>query len=205
MARKYSSRRRNESSYYNGNEPFNYDNRNGASYYNSRDSFNDLNLNGSDAPYYNNFDSRNGNSYYRNSFDDVNRNSNGAPYYRDENSSSYRNGNGVSYSHNRNEYNDEMRNDKGMPSVAQRYRGGMQGEGHYSGMEDRLNQEAVDGSMIREDHFAVANLPQNVIMRPYRRGGYGIPEGVNDTIEGVDRQLAYDNREMDKHMYPKKV
>lgn len=111
----------------------------------------------------------------------------------------------ASYSHNRDSFNDENRNDKGMPSVAQRYKGKMQGEGHYSGMEDRLNQEAVDGSMIREDHSAVANLPQNVIMRPYRKGGYGIPEGLNDTIEGVDRQMAYDNKEMDKHLYPKKV
>lgn len=93
---------------------------------------------------------------------------------------------------------------KGMASVASRDNG-MHGEGHYSGMQDRLNQEAVDGSMIREDHSAVANLPQNVIMRPYRKGGYGIPEGLNDTIEGIDRQISYDNKEMDKHMMPKKV
>jgi hypothetical protein len=109
-----------------------------------------------------------------------------------------------SYKRGRDEFNDETHHSKGLPSVAQHY-GGMQGEGHYSGMADRLNQEAVDGSMIREDHNAVANLPQNVIMRPYRKGGYGIPEGLNDTIEGVDRQMAYDNKEMDKHLLPKKV
>lgn len=111
----------------------------------------------------------------------------------------------VGYQHHRDEFNDEIRHDKGMPSVAQRYPGRKGEEGYYSGMEDRLNQEAVDGSMIREDHNAVANLPQNVIMRPYRKGGYGIPEGLNDTIEGIDRQLNYDDSKRAEHMLPKKV
>ena len=107
------------------------------------------------------------------------------------------------YYHQKEMHNDEKRSDKGMASPASRYTGGM--EGYYSGPEDRLKQEAVDGSMIREDHNAVANLPQNVIMRPYRKGGYGMPEALNDTIVGIDRQLDYDDGKRDKHMYPKKV
>lgn len=107
------------------------------------------------------------------------------------------------YHHSKDKFNDEKKHDKGMPSVASRYSGDTYGT--YSGMSDRLNQEALDGSMIREDHSAVANLPQNVIMRPYRRGGYGIPEGLNDTIEGVDRQMGYDDKKRSEHMYPKKV
>lgn len=111
----------------------------------------------------------------------------------------------ASYKHHKDEFNDEVKHDKGMRSVAEHYKGKKGEEGYYSGMQDRLNQEAVDGSMIREDHSAVANLPQNVIMRPYRKGGYGIPEGLNDTIEGVDRQIEYDNDMREKHMYAKKV
>lgn len=107
------------------------------------------------------------------------------------------------YHHNKDKFNDEMKHDKGMPSVASRY--SEKSEGTYAGMSDRLKQEAVDGSMIREDHMAVANLPQNVIMRPYRKGGYGMPEGLNDTIEGIDRQMGYDDSKRSEHMYPKKV
>lgn len=107
------------------------------------------------------------------------------------------------YHHNKDSFNDEKRHDKGSASVASKYAGG--DEGYYSGMQDRLKQEAVDGSMIREDHGAVANLPQAVIMRPYRKGGYGIPEGLNDTIEGIDRQIDSDNGGRRKHMYPEKV
>ena len=39
---------------------------------------------------------------------------------------------------------------------------------HYAGHSERRRQESEDSSMIHEDHNAVANMPQNVIMRPYR-------------------------------------
>ena len=41
------------------------------------------------------------------------------------------------------------------------------GDEFYAGMEPRRRQEMQDAGYIREDHDAVANLPQNVIMRPY--------------------------------------
>lgn len=106
------------------------------------------------------------------------------------------------YHHNPDHFNDENRHDR---NGGGKMRMGTKGEGHYEGMEDRLKQEDMDGAMIHEDHNAVANLPQNVIMRPYRKGGYGIPEDLNDTIEGIDRQIGKDNSKMDEHMYPKKV
>lgn len=104
------------------------------------------------------------------------------------------------YYHNKDHFNDEMKHDRGDRDM--KYKGS---EGHYNGMSERLKQESEDASMIREDHSAVANLPQNVIMRPYRKGGYGIPEELDDTLEGVDRQIGNDNGKRAEHMFPKKV
>lgn len=78
------------------------------------------------------------------------------------------------------------------------------GMGHYEGAEARRAQEHEDASMIREDHNAVANLPQNVIMRPYRDGSYGIPEELDDTMRGIDNQIGKDDSQMMKAFKPHK-
>lgn len=85
------------------------------------------------------------------------------------------------------------------------YRGrGMRGE-LYAGAEPRRRQEMEDAGMIREDHSAVANLPQNVVMSYYPKEGGYLPENIDDTIRGVDRQIAFDNGKKMAHFYPKKV
>ena len=67
-------------------------------------------------------------------------------------------------------------------------------EGHYAGAEGRRKQEMQDGGMISEDHSAIANMPQNVMMKPYPKEGNYMPEDLDDTIRGVDRQESADDR-----------
>ncbi len=76
---------------------------------------------------------------------------------------------------------------------------------HYAGMEPRRRQELEDAGMIHEDHRQVANLPQEVVMRPYPMPGGYTPEDLDDTLRGIDRQTGYDNKKKMDHFYPKKV
>lgn len=77
--------------------------------------------------------------------------------------------------------------------------------GGYEGMESRRHQEMRDAGMIHEDHSAIANLPQHVMMKPYPKTGPYMPEGIDDTITGIDRQMDYDDSQRRKHFQPKKV
>jgi hypothetical protein len=77
--------------------------------------------------------------------------------------------------------------------------------GYYEGAEPRRRQEMEDAGMIREDHSAIANLPQNVSMKPYPKEGGYLPEDLDDTLRGIDRQMGFDNRKKMEHFYPKKV
>lgn len=76
-------------------------------------------------------------------------------------------------------------------------RDSMISEGYYAGPDARFRQEAQDGGMIFEDPRAVANLPQEVIMRTYPRPGRATPENLNDTIGGIDRQISLDESKRD--------
>jgi len=75
----------------------------------------------------------------------------------------------------------------------------------YAGMEPRRRQEMEDAGMIHEDHRAIANLPQNVMIKEYPKPGPYMPEGLDDTIAGVDRQMDYDDGKCAMNFYPKKV
>ncbi len=112
------------------------------------------------------------------------------------------------YNHHRDMHNDEMKHEKDHMRRAERnmYRlEAMKGREHYAGADPRRRQEMEDAGMIREDHSAMANLPQQVIMRPYPNRGSYMPEDLDDTIRGVDRQIGYDDYKRSEHMYPKKV
>ena len=104
--------------------------------------------------------------------------------------------------HERDRFNDERRSDRD------------EKDGHmlrmtsaemYAGMEPRRRQELEDAGMIHEDHNAIANLPQNVMIKAYPKTGPYLPEGLDDTMEGVDRQMDYDDAKRREHFYPKKV
>jgi hypothetical protein len=75
----------------------------------------------------------------------------------------------------------------------------------YAGMEPRRRQEMEDAGMIHEDQRAIANLPQEVMIKAYPKTGPYLPEGLDDTIRGVDDQMDFDDSQRRAHFYPKKV
>lgn len=77
--------------------------------------------------------------------------------------------------------------------------------GYYEGMDARRRQEMEDAGMIHEDHRAIANLPQDVMIKPYPMTGPYIPEVLDDTIRGVDKQMDKDDSKRKEHFVPKKV
>lgn len=79
------------------------------------------------------------------------------------------------------------------------------GPSYYDGIESRSRMEKQDGGMISEDHSAVANLPQNVMMKPWPKAHDYLPENLDDTIRGIDRQIGEDHSKNMKHFKPKKV
>lgn len=83
--------------------------------------------------------------------------------------------------------------------MAKRYNSGF-----YEGMSERRRQEHEDGGMIKEDHSAIANLPQQVIIKAYPKGDDYTPEKLNDTITGIDRQKSRDHSQTMKHLQPEK-
>lgn len=68
-------------------------------------------------------------------------------------------------------------------------------------MADRMSYEA--GMMIQEDHSAMANLPQDVVMRNYPKNPYAMSQ-VPDTIAGVDNQIREDSKHQKAGKYPEK-
>ena len=80
-----------------------------------------------------------------------------------------------------------------------------QGAESYDGMASRRTQEMQDAGMIREDQYAIANLPQEVMIKAYPKTGPYLPEGLDDTISGVDKQMDFDDSQRARHFFPKKV
>lgn len=77
---------------------------------------------------------------------------------------------------------------------------------YYAGMPARKRQEIEDKNMIHEDATQIANLPQYVKIEAYPKSPRSyLPEGIDDSIRGVDMQIDYDGEQRDTHFYPKKV
>lgn len=76
----------------------------------------------------------------------------------------------------------------------------------YAGKDDRRRMEYEDSMMIREDRTAIANLPQQVIMKQYPTSPYSDQPDLNDTVRGVDEQMWKDShgRDLKKGAYPEK-
>lgn len=80
-------------------------------------------------------------------------------------------------------------------------------EGAYGGpIDKRRGQEARDGSMIDEDHNAIANLPQQVMMKQYGElsESYLTYGHINDSVTGVDEQRNHNAAMQRKLMHPNK-
>lgn len=70
----------------------------------------------------------------------------------------------------------------------------------YGSMKDAAEAKVMrDGSMIREDHNAMANLPQEVIMKQYKKPDYTDFDDIDDTITGIDRQIGADVMQARRH------
>lgn len=80
-------------------------------------------------------------------------------------------------------------------------------QGDYAGELARRTQEMQDAGMIKEDRSAIANLPQDVMIKPYAKSPSSyMPENLNDDISGVDHQMnALDGSKRNAHLVPKKV
>lgn len=78
-------------------------------------------------------------------------------------------------------------------------------EGYYEDNMSRRTQEMQDAGMIREDRSQIANLPQGVMIKMYPKERNYMPEGIDDTIRGVDGQIDLDNSLREKTFKPKKV
>jgi hypothetical protein len=89
--------------------------------------------------------------------------------------------------------------------MAKRYHGKDLGD-YSSGLAARNRMESEHGGMIRENHSAIANLPQEVMIKPYPETGPYMPENLDDTIRGADHQIdVLDDGVRRRHNVPKKV
>lgn len=98
----------------------------------------------------------------------------------------------------RDKFNDEHHHDKSPM-------GHQPAAGAYEGPASRRRMEMMDAGMIHEDRSQIANLPQEVMIKPYPMTGPYMPEELDDTIRGVDRQMDYDDHKRKEHFFPKKV
>jgi len=67
------------------------------------------------------------------------------------------------------------------------------GKEEYAGPHQRRALERMDAAMISEDHTAMANMPQQVIMKYYPKAHYSTYD-MDDTIRGIDKQQQADSR-----------
>lgn len=64
-------------------------------------------------------------------------------------------------------------------------------EGAYGSMDSRRSMESRDAGMVPSGG-GIANMPQSVVYREYPKTPYNMPEGLNDTMSGIDRQIRDD-------------
>lgn len=76
--------------------------------------------------------------------------------------------------------------------------------GDYAGQLARRTQEMQDAGMIKEDRNSIANLPQEVMFKAYPKTGPYLPEGLEDSIVGVNRQMDSDDAGLRKILKPHK-
>lgn len=70
-------------------------------------------------------------------------------------------------------------------------------------MSQRRRNDGTAG-MISNDYNAMANLPTEVVMRPYPKPYGYLPEDLGNEYTAADRQIAEDSRQMRKSLAPKK-
>jgi hypothetical protein len=59
----------------------------------------------------------------------------------------------------------------------------------YAGYDSMHNQEIADGGIIHEDHSAMANLPQQFMVKPYPQVQGNLDGYLDDSIHGIDETI----------------
>jgi len=108
---------------------------------------------------------------------------------------------GSSVNKARDKFNDEVRGDKEAYGMAPEYG---RGANYFPTMSGEGRGSLEKPGMIYEDHRAIANLPQEVMMKPYPKVGPYMPEDLDDTQRGVNEQMDYDDKKRAEHFYPHK-
>ena len=68
---------------------------------------------------------------------------------------------------------------------------------HHS--SERRHNEMRESGMISENKSAIANMPQEVMYKPYPRVYDELDHGQDDTMRGIDRQLNEDHSVAKRH------
>jgi hypothetical protein len=79
------------------------------------------------------------------------------------------------------------------------------GSGGYESMSMRLSTEQHDAGMIRENHSAIANLPQEVMIKPWPTIGNPMNMTLDDGITGVDAREKKENSKRSSYTDPRKA
>jgi hypothetical protein len=109
-------------------------------------------------------------------------------------------------------HRDRMHESRGMSKYEHRIKGPQGtdialhriGDEFYAGYQGRTVQEHEDYTMLHEDRRAIANMPQQVIMKEYPRYAFTMDENINDDIRGIDVQQRDDGKRQKRGPYPEK-
>lgn len=69
----------------------------------------------------------------------------------------------------------------------------------YAGKAMSREMQGRDSGMISENKGAVANMPQEVMYKPWPKADHYLSGDLNDNIRGIDSQMDEDGREMKRH------
>lgn len=77
--------------------------------------------------------------------------------------------------------------------------------GEEKNLLSRRKSMEDDYGMIHEDHSAVANLPQDVKMKPYPPYDGYMPDAPDDTIERIDKMMDESDKKIRANIKPRKA
>ena len=69
----------------------------------------------------------------------------------------------------------------------------------------KKRHHSSERSEISESKSSVANMPQEVMMKPYPMEHMYLTEDLDDTIRGIERQKSFDHGQTMRNFMPKKV
>lgn len=86
--------------------------------------------------------------------------------------------------------------------MAKRHHSG--GRHHMDAGTTEMRQEQKDAAMIKNEHSKFANLPTEVMMKPYPECPAYMDFDMEDNIRGIDKQISNDNSKRKSGFQPHK-